>query len=242
MNMTLGEKVIENFEELNKIARGSNNEANVSDYMVKFGEGLELKSQKDIGNNVIIVKPASKTNCKDPVILQAHLDMVCAVDDAHKDYDFINNPIHPKKEGNLMTGRGTEINASGERVYNDNIKTTLGADDGIGVASIMALLQDKDIAHPPIIAIFTTGEEIGMVGAKKLTKEFISEMAGDLDLSKARLINVDEEQDGRFCYGCAGGVGVELTLDLLRDKNIDVSRNKSYKVSVSGLMGGTLRH
>lgn len=233
MSTDLGKKVIDNFIEINKIPRGSRNEAGISKHMLEFGNGLGLKSYTDDANNVIIVKPAQNTDHTDPIILQAHMDMVCAVDDAHKDYDFIKNPIYPKQEDNIMTGRGTK-----DGVYDDSIKTTLGADDGIGVASVMALLQDEGtITHPPLIAIFTTGEEIGMVGAKKLTKQFIEQAAKELDLSKARLINVDEEQDGRFCYGCAGGVGVELTLNFSREKEV-MHSDKAYKISISGLLGG----
>lgn len=234
----VGEQIISNFKNLNKVPRPSNYESAVSNYLLSFGRDNGFSCHQDGGNNVIITKPGQNSSSDIPVILQAHMDMVPAADDAHKDYPFEKNPVIPHTEGSLMTGRGSEKDeASGQWIENPDIHTTLGADDGIGVATIMTILQNKEISHPPLVAVFTTGEEVGMVGAKKLTKEFMTESSG-MDLSKARFINVDEEQDGRFCYGCAGGVGITFTKDCHKEKEFSWDNFRGCQLTISGLLGG----
>lgn len=239
----LAQTILEHFKKLNTVPRGSNNEKAVSGVVMEFAQSCGLTCRRDDGNNVVVVKQAQGTSDTRPVILQAHMDMVCAVDEAHMDYDFLKNPIYQKTEINasgeeIMTGRGTAPDSSGKPVPDDSIHTTLGADDGIGVASIMSLLEDHTIIHPPIIAVFTTGEEIGMVGAKKITREWLQDAAGSLDLAQARFINVDEEQDGRFCYGCAGGIGVDFQISFGRETRFEPSGYQAFRISVSGLLGG----
>lgn len=240
---TIGKKILENFKKLNTVPRGSGNEEAVSSLMMDMAKELGLRCERDTSNNVIMFKPAQKTTDNRPVILQAHLDMVCAVDGEHKDYDFLHNPIYQKVEytadgQTIMTGRGTKKDENGNWVPVDEIRTTLGADDGIGDASIMLILKDKDIVHPPIIAIFTTGEESGMTGAREVDKNMVQRVCGDLDLSTARLINVDEEQDGRFCYGCAGGIGIDLTMSCSREEGYNPSMYQVFTLTVKDLLGG----
>lgn len=241
-NEEITKKILDNFKLLNTVPRGSGNERAVSSLMMDLAKELGLKCERDSSNNVIIFKPAQKTMDNRPVILQAHLDMVCAVDGAHKDYDFLHNPIYQKVEYSMngqpiMTGRGTR-NENGNWVPVDKIRTTLGADDGIGDATVMMILKDKEITHPPIIAIFTTGEETGMTGAREIDKNMVQRVCGDLDLSAARLINVDEEQDGRFCYGCAGGIGIDLTMSCSREEDYTPSMYQAFTLTVKGLLGG----
>lgn len=243
-NTNVKDPVLIYFEKLNTYPRPSDYEAKVSDYLLSFGQehGFTCKQDKGMDetgkhpvNNVVIYKPAQNSVNQSLVILQAHMDMVPAVDEAHSGYDFSTQPIHPHVEGNLMTGRGSEYK-DGVWIENPDIHTTLGADDGIGVATILTLLDDKEISHPPLLAVFTTGEEIGMVGAHHLTKDFLESVVPSLD--GVSLINVDEEQDGRFCYGCAGGIGLDFNKTYQQDTTFQSDGYKGYTLTINGLLGG----
>lgn len=240
----LTNRILTYFKKLNTYPRPSDYEERVSEYLLSFGKDHGFQCAKDTGidetgkhpvNNVAIYKPAQNTANQSPVILQAHMDMVPAADEAHSNYDFQTRPVHPHIEGNLMTGRGSDL-INGVWTENADIHTTLGADDGIGVAVILALLDDKEITHPPLIAIFTTGEEIGMIGANHLTVDFIKTVAPDL--TNVSLINVDEEQDGRFCYGCAGGVGLDFYKCYHREPSFNPEGYRTYTLTINGLLGG----
>ncbi len=231
MNQQLADQVNEYFKALSKVSRPSKKEEAASEFMVAFAKEHNLSYLRDKMNNVIVKKEAQGkavgTN-SEPVILQAHLDMVCVP----RDYDWAQGvqTTEPEKDplgrGMIMRGRD-EVTGR---------YTSLGADDGIGVATIMGILDDQEISHPPILAVFTTDEEAGMGGARGLTREDMQEVAGDLDLSTARMINIDEEEDGRFSVGCAGGVRANLVLPIQwkkRPKNLSI-----YKIAITGLTGG----
>lgn len=174
------------FEEITKIPRPSYKEKAISDYLVAFAKerGLFYKQDEDL--NVIIVKPAAE-NYEDlpPVIIQAHMDMVCAKDPG-VDKDMDKEGLDVKIEGNYVYAEGT----------------SLGGDDGIGLAIGLALLDDRKLKAPKIEFVATTAEETGLEGAT------------DIDLScleGKRLINVDSEEEGKFIVGCAGGSSVSIT-------------------------------
>lgn len=204
-------EIWKNFKNLNAIPRPSKKEEKVVEFMRSFGTSLNLETLVDEVGNVIIRKPATKgMENSVPVILQSHLDMV-----AQKNNDVI---FDFEKEGIKMKVDGDWVKAEG---------TTLGADNGIGVSSIMALLESKDIPHPDIEGLFTIDEETGMTGAIKLE-------AGVL---KGKImLNLDSERDDEMTIGCAGGVDVLASMNYKeRDFNGDVS---GCEINVKGLAGG----
>ena len=203
------ERVFHYFEEISNIPRGSGNMKGISDYCVDFAISQSLKYYRDDANNVIIKKPASKGyEDKAPIILQGHLDIVCQKT-AESNKDFL-------KEGIALIIDGDFIKADG---------TTLGADNGIAVAMVLAILEDNTISHPAIEAVFTTDEEIGMIGAGKL----------DFGLLKGkRMINLDSEEEDVLTVSCAGGSDFEAILPVKRENF------NGYKVEIilKGLKGG----
>ena len=204
-------KVYEFFNDISKIPHGSGNTDKLADYCVEFAKNKGLKVVKDSIGNVIIYSDGSKGfENSEPVILQGHLDMVCEKD-PDIEFDFEKDAI------NVIT--------DGEFVWAD--KTTLGADNGIAIAYILAILDSDDIAHPPIEALFTTDEETGMFGAAALD--------GNLFTSK-RLINIDSEEEGVLTVSCAGGVNATCYLPF---NYKEVSKDSVfYKLSISSLVGG----
>ena len=205
------ESVFRNFEELTKIPRESGNEKQVSDYLVKFAEENNLKVIQEECLNIIINKPGTAGYENAPrVILQGHMDIVC-VKDKDMDFDFKKDPIPIVVDGDMIRTKGT----------------TLGADNGIAVAMAMALLESKDIPHPPLTALITVAEETGMDGVLNLAPDNIS---GDI------LINMDSEEEGVFLSSCAGGVNNRVRLPVSwEDVN---SQRITYKLSILGLLGG----
>jgi len=199
----------ENFYKLTQIPRPSKKEASVVKFIEKFGKDLGLETIKDEVGNVIIKKPATKGyENKKPVVLQGHLDMVPQSD---KDFDFENQPIEAYVDGEWVTADGT----------------TLGADNGIGVAAALTVLQSDDLEHGPIEALFTVDEETGMTGASSLKPGLL-----DAEI----LINMDSEDEGELYIGCAGGLETNARFHfkketLPRDTN-------AYKLTVKGLKGG----
>ena len=202
-------KVFGFFEELTRIPRGSGNEKAVSDHLVDFADKRGLIAYRDDFNNVTILKPATAgMEEKDTVILQAHMDMVCIAKDP-ADFDFTKDPIDVYVEDDHVMARGT----------------TLGADDGIGIALILAVLDSEDISHPMIEAVFTTDEEEGLNGVNGYDTERIK---------GKRLINIDTEEENHIVTGCAGGCRCDLTS---KCKNTKVEGN-IYEIGISGLAGG----
>lgn len=197
------------FEEISGIPRGSGNMDKISLYCVNFAKQNGLRYIVDDAKNVVIFKDASKGyETKEPVILQGHLDMVCQKDE-NKSIDFENDGIEIVKDGNFYKANGT----------------TLGADNGIAVAMILSILADDNLNHPPIEAVFTTDEEIGMIGASKLDVSH---------LKSKRMINLDAEEGDTVTVSCAGGSDIKISLPISRKK---VSGTKIC-VAVKGLQGG----
>ncbi|KXK43607.1 MAG: aminoacyl-histidine dipeptidase [Bacteroidetes bacterium OLB11] len=190
--------------------RPSKKEEKVVAFIKQFGESLQLKTIVDEVGNVIIKKPASKgMEARLPIVLQSHLDMVHQKN-KDTDFDFLTQGIEMKVEGDWVKAKGT----------------TLGADNGIGVSAIMAILASNDIAHPPIEALFTIDEETGMTGAFALK--------GGL-LNGKILLNLDTEEDNELTIGCAGGI------DVTANGNYATSSTKSsifFQIKLSGLTGG----
>ncbi len=198
------------FADLNAVPRPSKKEERVIAFAKSFGESLNLPTLVDTVGNVIIKKPASKgMENRQTVVLQSHLDMVHQKN-ADTSFDFDKQGIEMYIDGDWVKARGT----------------TLGADNGIGVAAIMALLASKDIAHPPIEALFTIDEETGMTGAKGL-------VGGLLD--GKTLLNLDTEDDDELTIGCAGGIDVTCSGSF---EEVKPEGNLSFRVSIKGLTGG----
>ncbi len=203
------QKVFKYFEEISAIPRGSGNMSAISDYCMEFARSHSLKAICDDAKNVIIFKDASKGyESSAPIILQGHLDMVCQKTE-ESSIDF-------KKDGISIILDGDTISADG---------TTLGADNGIAVAMVLAILDSDDIAHPPLEAVFTVDEEVGMLGA----------IALDCSVLKSKkMINLDSEEDDCMTVSCAGGSDFEAKMSAVRQK---VSGTQ-VKITIKGLRGG----
>lgn len=203
-------RTIEFFKEITQIPRCSGNEKAISDYLVAFAKKRGLSVHQDKSLNVIMKKDGSPGRENEPpVILQGHMDMVC-VSQAGLDFDFINDPIPMYVEGDWIKARGT----------------TLGADNGMAVAMIMSIFDDNSLSHPPLEALITTDEEVGLLGAG----------AVDGKLFKGRtLINLDSEEEGIFFSSCAGGVRDRITLPVEFKDNV---KKNAYELSLYGLKGG----
>ena len=199
------------FADLNAVPRASKKEERVIQFMVDFGKSLGLETKVDDVGNVIIKKPATPgMENRQIVVLQSHLDMVHQKN-ADTNFDFAT-------EGIKMLVDGDWVKADG---------TTLGADNGIGVATIMAVLASKDMQHPAVEALFTIDEETGMTGALGLK-------GGHLDATI--MLNLDTEDDDELTIGCAGGIDVTANGEA---PLVDTPENTSgYKISVKGLTGG----
>lgn len=199
------------FADLNAVPRGSKKEERVIQFMMDFGNALGLETTKDKIENVIIKKPATAgMENRKTVILQSHLDMV-----------------HQKNEETVFDfdSQGIEMFIDGDWVKANG--TTLGADNGIGVATIMALLASKDIAHPAIEAMFTIDEETGMTGAMELDP---TNFSGEI------LLNLDTEDDDELSIGCAGGIDTNTTYSYSFESACENA--KGIKISLKGLLGG----
>lgn len=199
------------FADLNEVPRPSKKEEKVIAFAKAFGEGLGLPTHVDPAGNVIIKKPATVgMEDKKTVILQSHLDMVHQKN-ADTDFDFATEGIRSYIDGEWVTAEGT----------------TLGADNGIGVATIMALLSLDDVAHPPLEALFTIDEETGMTGAFQLEQGILE---GKI------LLNLDTEDDDEYSIGCAGGID---TNTLYNYQAVPTNGNgNAFEIVVRGLKGG----
>lgn len=208
-------KVFTFFEEIAAIPHGSKNTKLISDYVVSVAKRHNLKYIQDDSNNVVVYLDAcftgtdvSDTNDMDTVILQGHLDMVCEKTD-DSDFDFSCEGLRLNVEDGFLKAEGT----------------TLGGDDGIAVAYMLALMDSDDISHPPLELVFTVDEEIGMLGAQAFDMS---------NLSGKKLLNIDSEDEGHLLVSCAGGATATLHFPILRRG----AQGDKYRIVVSGLKGG----
>ena len=203
--------VWKHFAALNAVPRPSKKEERVVEFMRSFGESLTLPTLVDEMGNVVIKKPASPGMEDRPtVILQSHLDMVHQKNEG-TDFDFLTEGIRSKVEGDWVTAEGT----------------TLGADNGIGVAAIMAVLESEDLKHPPIEALFTIDEETGMTGAKGLDESLLE---GKI------LMNLDSEDDDEITIGCAGGI--DSNTYMAYTEEAAPAGSTALRLAIRGLKGG----
>ena len=199
------------FEDLNAVPRPSKKEERIRQFMVDFGKGLGLETTLDKIGNVIIKKAATKGfENRETVILQTHIDMVHQKN-ATTEFDFSTQGIQSYIDGEWVKAKGT----------------TLGADNGMGVAATMALLSSNDLSHPPLEALFTIDEETGMTGAKELDG---SKLSGKI------LLNLDTEDDDEFSVGCAGGIDTN-TFYTYSEENVPAYYT-TFNLTLSGLKGG----
>ena len=199
------------FADLNAVPRPSKKEERVIAFMKNFGETLGLPTLVDEVGNVIIKKPAtSGMEDRKTVVMQSHLDMVCQKN-SDTDFDFDTQGIEMLIEGDWVRANGT----------------TLGADNGLGVATIMAILESDTIVHPAIEALFTIDEETGMTGAQGLKGGLLD---GEI------LLNLDTEEDDEIGVGCAGGIDVTATRTYKEEETPETK--VGYTIKVKGLQGG----
>lgn len=199
------------FNEICKIPHPSGKEEQIINYIVNFGKSLGLETITDEVGNILIRKAATPgLEHLTPVVLQSHMDMVCEKNNGTV-HDFSKDPIKSVVEGDWLKA-------------ND---TTLGADDGIGVAAQLAILADDKIQHGPIECLFTVEEETGLTGALNLKAGIIK---------ARRLINLDSEEDAVYCIGCAGGIGTIATFNYKKESA--KGNLFFFEVKVKGLLGG----
>lgn len=199
------------FAALCRIPRPSKHEKAAARYVQEFAGSLGLEVKTDNAGNVLVRKPASAGKESRPIIvLQSHLDMV-PQKNAGVEHDFLKDPIKPFFDGEWVRAENT----------------SLGADNGIGAALMMAVLEDSSIKHGPLEALFTIDEETGMTGAMELSSDFI---AG------RKLINLDTEDEGVLCIGCAGGIDCNAEMVNPVEKVSD--RRIAFRLALTGLQGG----
>ena len=204
-------EVWENFYALTQVPRPSKHEEKIQDFMMKFGKSLGLVTEKDAVGNVVIRKPATPgMENRKGIVLQGHLDMV-PQKNSDTQHDFEKDPIDAWIDGEWVKARGT----------------TLGADNGMGVAAAMAVLASKQLVHGPIEALFTCDEETGMTGAFGLQAGWLQ---GDI------LLNMDSEDEGELYVGCAGGINANIEFEY--DEMIVPKGYSPFKLIVKGLKGG----
>jgi len=205
------EAIWSNFTDLNAVPRPSKKEERVITFIKDFGVGLNLETIEDEVGNVIIKKPATPgMEDRKAVVLQSHLDMVHQKN-MDTDFDFLTQGIQMYVDGDWVKANGT----------------TLGADNGLGVATIMAVLQSTDIPHPALEALFTVDEETGMTGAMGLQPGLLK---GEI------LLNLDTEEDDEIGVGCAGGIDITATGSYSEEPR--PQSTVAYDLSVKGLQGG----
>jgi dipeptidase D len=206
------ERIVALLAEINRVPRCSHHEEKIAAWLEAWGRERGFPVVRDAADNVVISVAARGGMDNAPtVILQAHMDMVC-VKTPESGHDFSKDPIKHIRDGEWLTADGT----------------TLGADDGIGVAIALSIAEADDIAHPPLQLLFTTNEEDGMTGAAALSKDVLT---GNI------LVNIDNEDEGHFCIGCAGGTTVEAVFEM-NPEPVDAAAWRTGKIAVSGLRGG----
>lgn len=199
------------FDEITRIPRPSCHEEQIRDFLLKFAADHDVAVRTDKVGNVVMSKPATPGHENAPtVILQSHMDMV-AEKNSDTEHDFLKDPIQTYVDGDWVKAKGT----------------TLGADNGIGMAAAMAVMIDKTLVHGPVEALFTVNEEIGLEGAQNLGKDMIT---------GSMLLNLDSEDDGEIFVGCAGGIDTTATFTYRR--SFTPENFKYMRVSVGGLLGG----
>ncbi len=199
------------FDEILTIPRGSKNEKQMGEYVIGVAKKNGLTYKQDDEGNIVVTKPGKSGHENAAVtILQSHLDMVNDKN-ADVEHDFSTDPIKPRREGDYLYATGT----------------TLGSDNGIGVAAALALMDSDSVQHGPLELLFTTDEETGLTGAGSLQSDF---------LQGRQLINMDTEEEGSLYVGCAGGAGVNINVKLAFS---DVkSGDVAIAVKLQGLNGG----
>lgn len=198
-----------NFSKLNAVPRPSKKEEKVIAFIKEFGENLGLETTVDEVGNVIIKKPATPgMENRKSIVMQSHLDMVCQKNN-DVNFDFETQGIQMEVDGDWVKAKGT----------------TLGADNGLGVATIMSVLESSDIPHPDLEALFTIDEETGMTGALGLKP---GQLTGQI------LLNLDTEEDDEIDIGCAGGIDVTVT----QNYPTEASNGQIVRIEVKGLQGG----
>ena len=201
-----------NFYKLTQVPRPSGHLEKIQQFLLDFGKEAGVEVFKDPANNIVMRKPASPgMEKKKGVILQAHMDMV-PQKTPESTHNFETDPIQPWIDGEWVKAKGT----------------TLGADNGLGVAAIMAVMEDKTLKHGPIDALITADEETGMYGANDLPE---NELQGDI------LMNLDSETWGKFVIGSAGGIDVTATLGY-KEEETNPAEDAAVKVTLKGLRGG----
>ena len=209
-------RVFDIFADICKVPRPSKHEEKISQWLCAFAAEHGIECVADEAMNVIMRVPATPGyEDHEGVILQAHMDMV-AEKDGHVAHDFLKDPIETFIDGEWLKAKGT----------------TLGADNGIGIAMALAAITDKELVHPAIECLFTVDEETGLTGAMKLK---------DRMLKSKRLINLDSEDDGQIFIGCAGGIDTlaKMHYEPVNEKMVNDQMNKlAIRLSVSGLLGG----
>lgn len=199
------------FDEILKIPRASGKEEQIRDHVIAIADKYGLESKVDAAGNVVVYKPGSAGHESAPAtVIQAHLDMV-QQKNSDVSFDFANDAIEPRRDGEYIKATGT----------------TLGSDNGIGVASMMAVMEAKDLVHGPLEFLFTVDEETGLTGASNL---------GDGLLKGRRLLNVDSEEEGVLTIGCAGGADSHVYLPLV--KQAAPAGSKAVAIRLFGLKGG----
>ena len=205
------EKIWHYFNEISAIPRGSKNEKAVLEYIKKTVTAMGLKAKQDKVGNIVVMKLAGPGKENSPtVVLQVHTDMVC---EKNRDvqHDFLKDGIKFRKEAGYIKAEGT----------------TLGSDDGIGVASVLAILEDKTMVHGPIEGLFTIDEETGLTGANHIAPGFIT---GKI------MMNLDSEEEGILYIGCAGGQDTMITIPA--KKKAVAGKAVALNSMVRGLKGG----
>lgn len=199
------------FHEITQVPRPSKKEGKIIKYLEAFAKQYDILIKKDEAGNILMFKPATPGYEKLPtVILQSHMDMVCEKN-SDKTFDFDNDPIQTVVDGEWLRADGT----------------TLGADNGIGMAAELAILASDDIEHGPIECLFTVDEETGLTGAKALQEGF---MTGEI------LLNLDSEDEGELFIGCAGGKDTQAVFTYSPEKTPDAMQY--FRIGVAGLNGG----
>ena len=199
------------FDEINQVPRPSKKETKIIAYLEEFARKHNIPYKKDgIGNIVMYRKATPSMAGKPTIVLQSHMDMVCEKE-ADRTIDFMNDPIETYIDNGWVKARGT----------------TLGADDGIGMATALALLTTEGLEHPDLEALFTVDEETGLTGAFNLGEEM---------LTGHYLINLDSEDDGEIFIGCAGGIDTVATFTYRREQTPEGM--VWMRARISGLKGG----
>src|SRR5215472_11758256 len=198
------------FDVLAATPRASTKEAAARNYVIGRAQAIGLEHTQDAAGNLVVRKPAHPGRESAPMaLLQGHLDMVCEKNEGTA-HNFDTDPIKVRRDGDWLKAEGT----------------TLGSDNGVGVAAALAVMESTDIAHGPLEFVFTIDEETGLTGA--------AEFPGGLLKSKY-FLNLDNEETGTICIGCAGGV---KTIGRRKVEMVNASGDSAYRIKVSGLKGG----